>query len=63
MAISIYGTAGEEYPGDTPITNRRIYFSPEPEEEYRFALPFEAKELLIIMRAGEEYLSARVKTE
>jgi hypothetical protein len=63
MAISVYKNAGEESPADPPITNRRIFFSPEPEEEYRFALPFEARELFFIMRAGEEYLSARVKTE
>jgi hypothetical protein len=63
MVISIYKNAGEESPDDPPITNRRIFFSPEPEEEYRFTLPFEARELFFIMRAGEEYLSVRVKTE
>jgi hypothetical protein len=63
MAISVYVKAGEEYPGELPLTNRSVFFSPEPEEEYRIAVPFEAPELFILMRAGEEYLTLRVKTE
>jgi hypothetical protein len=63
MAISISGKSDEEYSGDPPIANRRIFFSPEPEEEYRFVIPFEARELFILMRAGEEYLSQRVQAE
>jgi hypothetical protein len=55
--------AGEVYSGEVPLTSRSIFFSPEPEEEYRLALPFEAPELLILMRAGDEYLRLRVKTE
>ncbi|MDR2363654.1 MAG: hypothetical protein LBD65_04485, partial [Spirochaetaceae bacterium] len=56
MAVSVYVKAGEESPGELPLTNRSVFFSPEPEEEYRIALPFEAPELLILMRAGEKYL-------
>jgi hypothetical protein len=63
MAISVYLKAGEEYSGEVPLTNRSIFFSPEMEEEYRIALPFEAPELLILMRAGDEYLRLRVKTQ
>ncbi|MDR2759161.1 MAG: hypothetical protein LBB78_07270 [Spirochaetaceae bacterium] len=63
MAISVYVRSGEEYPGELPLANRRVYFSPEAEEEYRITVPFEARELLFLMRAGEEYLSLRVKTE
>lgn len=63
MAISIYISSGEEHSGELPLANRRIYFSPEPEEEYRITVPFEGPELLFLMRAGEEYLRLRVKTE
>ncbi|MDR1108831.1 MAG: hypothetical protein LBL19_07340 [Spirochaetaceae bacterium] len=63
MAVSVYLKAGEEYSGEVPLTNRSIFFSPEAEEEYRIALPFEAPELLILMRAGDEYLRLRVKTQ
>lgn len=63
MAVSVYVKAGEEYPGELPLTNRSVFFSPEPEEEYRIALPFEAPELLILMRAEEKYLKLRVKPE
>jgi hypothetical protein len=63
IAVSVYVKSGEEAPGKLPLANRSIYFSPETEEEYRLTVPFEAQELLFLMRAGEEYLSLRVKTE
>ncbi|MFP3089802.1 hypothetical protein LQZ21_05690 [Treponema sp. TIM-1] len=63
IAVSVYVKSGEAPPGELPLANRRVFFSPEPEEEYRITVPFEAQELLFLMRAGEEYLNLRIKTE
>jgi hypothetical protein len=63
IAVSVYVKAREEYSGELPLTNQSVFFSPEPEEEYRIALPFEVPELLILMRAGAEYLTVRVTAE
>jgi hypothetical protein len=52
--------------GDTtelPIETRRIFFTLETEEEFRFSLPFGAPEILMVFSAGEEFVSLRVKPE
>jgi hypothetical protein len=62
MAVS--RPAGPEEPAaDIPIAARRIFFTLEPNEEYRVALPFEAPELVILMRAEENHARLRIKTE
>jgi hypothetical protein len=45
---------------EAPIDLRRIFFTLNAEEDFRFSLPFEARELLIVLRAGEERVSLRV---
>jgi hypothetical protein len=46
-----------------PIETRRVYFTGEAEEEFRFSLPFETTELLVVIRAGDTVRSFRVKAE
>jgi hypothetical protein len=46
---------------EAPIVNRRIFFTLEEREEFRFSLPFDAPELIILMQAGNEIKSFQVK--
>jgi hypothetical protein len=62
VAVSIYqknGGAGE----DIPIETRRIFFTLEPEEDFRFSVPFTGPELILVFRAEEELATLRVKPE
>jgi hypothetical protein len=64
LAVSEALPPGEESGGrELPISTHRIFFSLEPEEEYRFSVPFEASRLLILMRAGEELVRLSVQSE
>jgi hypothetical protein len=49
--------AGEE----APIVNRRIFFTLEEQEEFRFSLPFDAPELILLMQAGNEIKTFQIK--
>jgi hypothetical protein len=60
MALSVPQKAEAE---DPPLAKRSVIFSTEPEEEFRLAVPFEAPELLILLRVGEEYRNFTVKAE
>jgi hypothetical protein len=59
LAISAAETDGEP----PPLANRSVLFSTEPEEEFRLRVPFEAPELLILLRLGEEYGNFKVKAD
>jgi hypothetical protein len=60
VAVSIYQKdAGE----DMPIETRRIFFTVEPEEDFRFSVPFTGPELVLVFRAEEETAALRVKPE
>jgi hypothetical protein len=60
IAVSVYkkeGGAGE------PIETRRIFFTIEPEEDFRFSVPFSEPELILVFRAEEELAAVRVKPQ
>jgi hypothetical protein len=59
LALSIPAKEGEE----TPIETRRIFFSLEGEEDFRFSLPFEAPEIILVIRAGETLKQLRFKPD
>jgi hypothetical protein len=44
-----------------PIVNKRIFFTLEELEEFRFSLPFDAPELILLIQAGDEIRSFQVK--
>jgi hypothetical protein len=46
-----------------PVETRRIFFSLEPEEDFRLSLPFAAAELLLVIRADETVRWLRFKPE
>jgi hypothetical protein len=50
-------------PADIPVFTTRIFFTLEPEEEYRLVLPFDAENCVLLFQAGGERATARVKTE
>jgi hypothetical protein len=48
---------------EAPISTHRIFFSLEPEEEYRLSVPFEAERLLVLMQGENEMIRLSVKPE
>jgi hypothetical protein len=61
VAASIYRKDGVGE--DMPIETRRIFFTLEPEEDFRFSVPFTGPELVLVFRAEEELAVLRVKPE
>ena len=62
--ISIPLSAEEEKQGArSPVELARLVFTGEPEEDFRLSVPLNAEELLIMLRAGEERVSRRIKPE
>jgi hypothetical protein len=47
---------------EAPIASRRIFFTLEEDEEFRFSLPFDAPELILLMQAADEIRTFRIKT-
>jgi hypothetical protein len=45
---------------EAPVANQRIFFTLEENEEFRFSLPFDAPELILLMQAGNEIKSFRI---
>ncbi|MDR2786732.1 MAG: hypothetical protein LBB83_12555 [Treponema sp.] len=45
---------------EAPIANQRIFFTLEEDEEFRFSLPFDAPELILLMQAGNEIRTFRI---
>lgn len=52
-------TADEQF----PVFYHRIYFTLEPEEEYRFAVPFDSPELLIVLQTEKSSLRIKFTSE
>jgi hypothetical protein len=46
---------------DIPVFTERMFFTLEPQEEYRLSLPFGADEMVILLQAGNQRAAARVK--
>jgi hypothetical protein len=44
--------SGTAVSGEFPIEALRVYFTAEPEEAFRFTVPFTGKKLLVLMEAG-----------
>jgi hypothetical protein len=64
LAVSAALSPEDEKKGaQAPISTHRIFFSLEPEEEYRLSLPFEASRLIILMQGGEEIIRLSVQVE
>jgi len=55
------GAVQEEVPQD--IFLHRIFFTLEPEEYYRFSIPFDADELAVVVRTETDVLRLTVKAE
>ena len=52
-------TADEDY----PVFYQRIYFNPDPYEEFRFSVPFDALELALVIQTEQSGLRIRLKTD
>jgi hypothetical protein len=48
---------------EAPVANQRIFFTLEEDEEFRFSLPFNAPELILLMQAGNEIRTFRVDVD
>jgi hypothetical protein len=60
VAVSIYKKKGEDAE-DMPIETRRIFFTLEPEEDFRFSVPFTGSDLILVFHAEDELVTLRVK--
>jgi len=56
----VNGDAGGD---DTPVFYHRIFFSMEPVEEYRFAVPFDSPEQLVILQSERSTIHIKYKPE
>jgi hypothetical protein len=63
LGISTLPREAEAPGGEAPIATRQFFFTLEPEEDFRFSVPFTGPELLLVIRAAEEERAFRVKTE
>jgi hypothetical protein len=62
IAVSIYQKEAGAVE-NTPIATHRVFFTIEPEEDFRFSVPFTGPELILVFRAEDELASLRVKPE
>jgi len=60
-AVYIAVTAGETPPED--VFYHRIFFTLEPQEQYRFSLPFDSDELTFVFQTEKNTLNMKIKTE
>jgi hypothetical protein len=49
--------------GDFPVFYHRVFFSLAQEEEYRFAVPFDPPELVLVLQTEKSTLKAKIKTK
>jgi len=59
IAVSPAVQTGEEF----PVFYHRIFFSLENEEDYRFTVPYDSPELLVILQTEKNTLKIRYKPE
>ena len=59
--ITVYGQDGTTEPA--PSAQKRIVWTEQKKEEFRFSVPFESPTLLVYMQAGPESASFTVKSE
>jgi hypothetical protein len=59
-AAAALDTAEEDFPA---VFLHRVFFTAESVEEYRFSLPFESDNILIILQSEKDTLSMKVKVE
>jgi hypothetical protein len=60
LAVSPAVPEGTE---DYPIFVHRVFFSLQEEEEYRFAVPFDSDELVLVFQYEENTLAIKIKAE
>jgi hypothetical protein len=60
-AVNIAVTAPDTLPED--VFYHRIFFTLEPQEQYRFSVPFDSDELTFIFQTERKTLTAKVKSE
>jgi len=60
IAVAPAVQAGEE---EYPVFYHRVFFSLQQEEEYRFAVPFDPAELVLVLQTEKSTLKAKIKTE
>jgi hypothetical protein len=62
IAVSPAAPEGSD-PADYPVFAHRIFFSLNPEETYRFSLPFEADKLVFVLMGEQQTAQFTLKTE
>jgi hypothetical protein len=60
IGVSPAAPPGDD-PAEYPVFTHRVFFSLNPEESYRFSLPFEADELAVVLQGEQEQDTVQVK--
>jgi hypothetical protein len=63
VSIPVNNGGGAANSEDYPVFYHRIFFSMEPIEEYRFAVPFDSPEQLLILQTERNTLQIKFKPE
>jgi hypothetical protein len=62
IAVSPAAAAGSD-PAELPVFTHRVFFSLNPQEEYRFSLPFEAGELVMVLMGEQDTVQFKLQTK
>jgi hypothetical protein len=62
IAVSPF-LSGQPEDGQFPVFYHRIFFTLENEEQYRFAVPFDTPELLMVLQTEKDILQLKFKSE
>jgi len=62
-AVDIAVSAAVQSDEDMPLYYHRVFFTLSQEEEYRFAVPYDSPELLIVLQTEKSTLQAKFKPE
>jgi len=60
IAVSVPVKAGEE---EFPVFYHRVFFTKKPEEEYRFSVPLNSPQLLIVFQSENSTATLKIKPE
>ncbi len=63
LAFSPKEDRKEQDPNKIEVKTERIFFTSEPEEDFKMALPFETEQLVILMQSEKEIQKLNVKTK
>jgi hypothetical protein len=62
IAVSPAASQGSD-PSEPPVFTHRVFFSLNPKEEYRFSLPFEADDLVMVLMGEQDTVQFKLRAK